>query len=304
MKNEKLALFIGAGVSRLMNIPLWDELAFLIIDYLRNANYLNHSESERIKIKNFSAKQVVSIFHRIVRDQKIIDKFYKENIVAKDFKKNPYSLLSEFEDAIGSSLAKVSTNIDLEWENVLVQKQKKQEIEISKSGKSNASQITYSKTQSSGFSYDQIINPSILYQIHGSLNDLSNAVLTTSQYITHYRDYKGLKGFPDKVFKEYTVLFIGSGIQEFEILEHCLKESKLHHYALIDTNLGEANLFRIQKAYFDEVNIQAIPYYLDFHHYKRLIYILESWISEIKSSKRKGFYYGIKKIDEVLKDVG
>lgn len=300
VKNEKIALFIGAGVSKLMGIPLWNDLANQIVEYLVANNYLNHSESGSIRKENYSAKQTISIFHQIIKDEKEIEKFYKEKMVAKNYENNPYALLCDFEDAIGSSIVKVSTNIDLEWEKVLIQKRRKQEMENSKEGKANDSQIIYSKTQFSGFSKYQKIDPSTLYQIHGSLNNLSDTVLTTAEYVKQYRDEDGLKGFLEKIFKEYTVLFIGYGVQEFEVLEHCLKNSILVHYALIATNMGEVNLFRIRKAYFEDVQVKAIPFYLDFHHYNRLFFVLKSWIEEIKTLKSKHFYDVSKQIDEVL----
>lgn len=83
----------------------------------------------------------------------------------------------------------------------------------------------------------------------------------------NYRNDKGLKGFLENLFKEYVVIFIGSGIQEFEILEHCLKQSPLEHFSLIGTQMGEENLFRIKKAYFREIRINTVPYYLDFQGY-------------------------------------
>ena len=132
------------------------------------------------------------------------------------------------------------------------------------------------------------------------MHNLDGAVITTSQYVNNYRDEKGLKGFLGKVFKECIVLFIGSGIQEFEILEHCLKQSPFEHFALVGAQVGEENLFRVKKAYFSEIHIKTLPYYLDFQGHDRLLFVLRSWVDDVRSAKKKQFYDDIKLIDEVL----
>jgi hypothetical protein len=299
--NVKLAFFVGAGVSKLLNIPLWAELAGNAINYLKDNNYLNYAESSRLKDEKYTSRQIISIFHMIVKERNELAEFYKKYLVLQNNKhKNPYELLFELEDAISKPVIKISTNIDREWENVLRDKASKQKQNQNVQGQSFISQVCYDRTQYQGFQRSQEIISNILYQIHGSIENLDGAVITTAQYVKNYRDDKELKGFLDKVFKEYTVLFIGSGIQEFEILEHCLKQSPFQHFALVGTRLGEENLFRVKKAYFSDIKIKALPYYLDFQGYERLLLVLGSWTDEIRSAKKKQFYDDIKLIDEVL----
>lgn len=299
--NEKLAFFVGAGVSKLLGIPLWNDIASLSIDYLRNNNRINHTEELRIKNEKYSSKQIMSIFHQIIRDKGKIKEFYEKHLKSNDdVTHNPYELLFEFEEALAKPVVKISTNIDCEWEKVLKDRSEKQKQKQDKTGKLLQAQSYYSETQSSGFSKDQKIDPRVLYQIHGSLNDIDNAILAASQYVKHYRDDNGLKGFLENIFKEYIVVFIGSGIQEFEILEHCIEHTPFEHYALVASQTGEDNLFRIRKAYYKDVKVNAIPYYIDFQGYERLFLIMQSWIEDIRSAKTKLFYDDIKLIDEVL----
>ena len=208
--------------------------------------------------------------------------------------------LFQIEKALAKPIIKITTNIDFEWEKILKDKSEKQKQEQSQEGQVTHLQTFYTQTQYSDFTNRQKIDGNTLYQVHGSLNNLDNAILTTSQYVNHYRDDEGLKGFLENVFKEYVVLFIGSGVQEFEILEHCLKQSPSEHYTLISSQMGEENLFRIKKAYFKEIRIKAVPYYLDFQGYDRLLFVLRSWADEIRSLKKKQFYDDIRFIDEVL----
>lgn len=300
--NEKLAFFIGAGVSKLLNIPLWNELADEAINYLKDKHHINQTEASMLKSEKYSAKQVMSIFEQIITDKKEFKSFYKKYLSGTNTEtENPYELLFQIEKALAKSIIKISTNIDLEWENVLKNKSEKQQQEQSREGQTTYGQLFYTQTQYSNFNKGQKLEGNVLYQIHGSLHDLGIASITTSQYVNNYREDKGLKGFLEDLFKDYIVLFIGSGMQEFEILEHCLKEqSQTEHYALIGTQMGEDNLFRIKKAYFKDINIKAIPFYLDFQGYNRLLLVLKSWENEIISFKEKQFYDDIKLIDEVL----
>ena len=188
----------------------------------------------------------------------------------------------------------------MEWEEILKKDESEKRRELKQNGQPISVQSFYKKTQCSDFADTQQIEGDILYQIHGSLNNLDSASLTTSQYVENYRDNNGLKGFLERVFAECSVLFIGSGMQEFEILEHCLKHSPHEHYALIGIQTEEENLFRVKKAYFQDIKIKAVPYYLDFQGHERLLFLLKFWVQEIKYTKDIQFYNITSKIDEVL----
>lgn len=299
--NVKLAFFVGAGVSKLLEIPLWAELANYVINHLKDNSDLNHTEALRLRDERYTSRQIISIFHRVVKDRNKIKNFYEKYLVGQGNKNgNPYELLFELEEALAKPVFKISTNIDLEWEKILQGKAVKQKQDQNRQGQISSSPVCYERSQYENFQLGQEIVSNILYQIHGSMHNLDSAVVTTSQYVNSYRDEKGLKGFLERIFKEYIVLFIGSGIQEFEILEHCLKQSPFRHFALVGTQVGEENLFRIKRAYFSEINIKALPYYLDFQGYDRLLFVLRSWADEIRSAKKKQFYEDIKLIDEVL----
>src|SRR5699024_486428 len=46
--DNKVAIFIGAGVSKLIGYPLWGELAFKAITYLWDNNKISFAEREKI----------------------------------------------------------------------------------------------------------------------------------------------------------------------------------------------------------------------------------------------------------------
>ena len=50
--------------------------------------------------------------------------------------------------------------------------------------------------------------------------------MTTPQYLTHYEDNR-VQEFLDELFERHTVLFVGYGLEEWEILERILRKGQL-----------------------------------------------------------------------------
>lgn len=295
--SEPIAFFVGTGVSNLLGLPLWNGLSNKAIDHLKKQNYINDFEANRMKKDYYNPKQVISIFHDLIADEAKITEFYNEALKQKkDLKiENPYKLLKSLESSINKPIIKITTNIDTEWET-----------ELNKTGNTivsdgaevdetaNDFQIIYED-----FNRDMIFDESKLYKIHGTIEHINKSIMTVKDYVKGYRDNDGLKGFLERVFNEYNVVFLGVGLQEFEILEHCIKESGKTHYALISSNFGEDNLFRIKQNYYSDLNIKAIPYYKDFQGYERFNIIINNWIEEMNSLIPADFYDKVNIIDGV-----
>ena len=74
-------------------------------------------------------------------------------------------------------------------------------------------------------------------------------MITTFDYIkAYYGEKSGLRKFLAKIFKEYTVIFIGYSLQELELLENIIKHNNKHYY-VTGSYLNEQNLFLIRKHY-------------------------------------------------------
>jgi len=295
LRNEKIGVFVGAGVSRLLEIPLWKDLGNRAIEYLYRINKINYFEYQRIINDVIDPKQKLTIFHRILpKNTPEAKAFYEKALKKADKKdiKNPYELLVEIE------WIKLTSNIDKEYYEALIKKSE-QAPTLSDQGVFDITTVkqTRAKIATNNFDIDHLDNETI-YQIHGSIDSLENTILTTEDYIKAYYEESELRRFLQKIFKEYTIIFIGYGLEEFPILEHILKNSKIH-YAVVPTYLNEMNLFRLHSEYFDTLKIKPIPYYLDFNGYERLINVLDAWNQQIKDSRSKDYYQKIKTIDEV-----
>ena len=95
--SEPIAFFIGTGVSNLLDIPLWGQLADKAIDYLKDECYINNVEAKKLKNEKNNPKQIISIFHDLVTSTKR-QEFYEKALKADvKGKANSYELLKTFE---------------------------------------------------------------------------------------------------------------------------------------------------------------------------------------------------------------
>ena len=67
--NGELVLFIGAGVSRLVDLPSWAELAWKALSQLQKEGCLNYSELEQLS--KLSPKIQLSIAEQIANDNSL-----------------------------------------------------------------------------------------------------------------------------------------------------------------------------------------------------------------------------------------
>jgi hypothetical protein len=289
VKNEKVGIFVGAGISRLINFPSWNELANKSIEYLREQNLINYFECQRIMKEVIDPKQKLTIFDKLIhRETKEAKEFFGKIFSKPDHnKENPYEILVKF------NCIKITSNIDNEFFNALdtlikqIPKASEQTIEKAKKV------IDFNGVDLKYIDYHTI------YQIHGCIDDLERTVLTTQDYIKAYYEESGLKTFLNHIFNNYTIIFIGYGLEEFPILEHIIGNNE-NHYVLEGTYFNEMNLFRLKRKYFESLKIEPIPYYLDLNGYYRIIDVLKAWHREIEEGSNKDYYQKIKEIDEVI----
>lgn len=273
----KVAIFVGAGVSKLLDIPLWEELGNLAMDFLYKKGQIAFSACQKIKNGNISPKQKMTIFHNILPRGKSKE-FYEKYLVAKDggkLSRNPYEILAKID------CPKISSNLDDEFFKILQQKS----LPLDEKKYSQIYQ---------GFDTNMEINSEAIYQVHGSYRKLEEySIITMEDYLNnYYRDpQQKLGNFLKKLFNEYTVIFIGYGLEEFEILQHIIKDTR-KHYALVGTYLDEANLFVMKKEYFEELGVEVHGYYLDFNGYDRLYDVLIAWERQI-NLELEGYFYPI-----------
>ena len=126
-------------------------------------------------------------------------------------------------------------------------------------------------------------------------------ILTTQDYIRHYANDRGpgdpeaenrILTFLDYLFREKTVLFIGYGLQELEILEYVITKAKqsqsgkpeVRHYLVQGFFLHEEELARNLNAYYRESGIELISFSKDEKGWDQLLDVVERFAREMPAS--------------------
>jgi hypothetical protein len=148
-----------------------------------------------------------------------------------------------------------------------------------------------------------LAEPNSVIHLHGSLHDPKGMILTTQDYVTHYANDR-LSGDPAKenrvltflehLFANKTVLFIGYGLEELEILEYVIlkarrapgsPENEAKHYILQGFFSHEEALMRQMKSYYlKECGIELIPFLRDEKDFDQLIDVLEHFATIVPAS--------------------
>ncbi len=149
------------------------------------------------------------------------------------------------------------------------------------------------------------LDPNKLYHLHGIIDEPSSLIFTTLDYInTYYKKNSNVSAFLSELFNEYTVVFMGYGLEELQILESVVNNNggrqKQKHFALFGAYLNEMNFFNLRKEYFKTLDIELQHFYLDFDRYDRIVTVLQKWKAEIEIARGSDFHKKVDFIDDVL----
>jgi len=309
--NGKLVVFIGAGVSRLLGYPSWQNLAEKYAEYLFKGGHISYLEYEHLKKLN--ARKLLSICKNFCEKKKIPNPSISELLQPKEIEKNVSDI---YELIYGWNVIYVTTNFDSELDKAARESRRKLTIENYGSSSdylplgnpnieiiSDPKQISISHLYSSG----NIIH------LHGSL-DSEKLILTINDYLSHYQHEK-IQSFLDHLFVKFTVLFIGYGLEEYELLEFLVHKSQIHtsnhlkskekeikHYLLYPLFSWEQDMLEFYKLYYRDLKIEIIPYKKDKKGYEQLYEVIKAWTPEIKECVRPPRELDkLKLIDEVVR---
>lgn len=256
-----LVLFVGAGASRLLGCPSWDGLADLVLESLAKGETITYGDAERLRY--LEARKKFSIAHQIASEnEQKID--YKRLIKHDESKSKIYSHIN----AIGCTY--VTTNYDL----LITPTSKSKDTT-----KTESLKRIYSPEQ---FLAGRLREPCTVVHLHGCLLDERKMILTTTQYLEHYEN-RFVQDFLDDMFKHHTVLFLGYGLEETEILEHVLRKGKARsettpsRFMLQGFFEDQQKLYEFLHDYYLTFGVHLRGYSLDKRNHLQLEYVMEEW---------------------------
>ena len=142
----------------------------------------------------------------------------------------------------------------------------------------------------------------VVIHLHGSAKHQPGMILTTRQYVQHYaHDRCSTDGDPENVvltflealFRNKTVLFVGYGLDELEILEYVIVKARTtrahrlqpQHFLLQGFYSHERQLMVSMRTYYRECGIELLPFLKDQAGWGQLINVLESFGHSVPASQ-------------------
>jgi len=271
--NGKLVLFIGSGISMLLELPSWDNLADKAFDELREMKCLNYSEIEQLK--NLDPKKKLSIA-RIIAKECEVKLNFKKYLSGKNEGDSIYKAIND----IGCPC--VTTNYD----ELLAPRF----IETDNKGSTTAAPIVRIIERERLFA--KLLNePGTVVHLHGAISNQDTMILTTEQYLEHYNNEK-VQGFLKELFKKKTILFLGYGLEEAEILEYILRKGSVivtnerKRFALQAFFYSQKPLYEKLHNYYEKCfGVHLLGVIRDHENYKCIEKIVKIWASQIKTRK-------------------
>jgi SIR2-like domain len=286
--NGELVLFVGAGISMLLNLPSWKMLAWYVLSDLRDKGFLNYSEIEQLK--DLDPKKQLSIAKLIATE----NPRYRWDL-AQFFETK--SKANDVYDAInGIGCTCVTTNYDELLSPRFMEK---------KDGSTTSKPVSRISSKEQFFA-KALDEPGCVIHIHGSISKPETMVVTTNEYLEHY-DHPNIKHFLGELFAKKTVLFLGYGLEEVEILEYILRRGG----GLRDT--GDRRRFTLQgffksqeplyeklyEYYKKSFGVHVVGFVRDHENYLQQETILRVWAPQIEV-RRPALVDELRRIQEVL----
>ncbi|MDN5278632.1 MAG: hypothetical protein PWR01_2597 [Clostridiales bacterium] len=278
-----LVIFVGAGISRLVGLPGWDGFAASVLQQLVTSGIIDYYQESQIKSIS-DARKWLSIANIIA--QKAEHKIDYNQLFTIKTPQNPiYEHLNQYKCTF------VTTNYDkfiapAHWKGVPEENWRYYERK----------DILPDK-----------LDKDFVIHLHGCISAPASMVVTTKDYLEHYTNENcSVSAFLQHLFSQKTVLFIGYGLEEVEILEYILKFSaqreQNHKQIFILQGFFDSNkpLFDSLEAFYKEsFNAELIGYSLNQNSYSQQEKIIENWLQKLKFGELSLAEYSLAMIDEL-----
>lgn len=281
-----LVLFVGAGTSRLLGLPSWEGMAFQQLKYLRTKGAINYSELEQLG--TLDPKKQLSIAREIADDNELkLDLTLGLTVHSEN-----NSIYKSINDV---GCVCVTTNYD----ELLAPRY------TDKEDGSETPALVNRIYRKNDFLVTHLDTPGTVIHLHGAVCDQASMIVTTRDYLEHYDD-RFVQSFLGDLFERKTVLFIGYGLEEAEILEHVLRRGRVgdsqerKRFALQGYYLSQKPLYEKLHGYYRKsFGVHVIGFVRDHKNYEQQEAIFDDWATKI-IVKSPPLAADVEKLNEVL----
>lgn len=285
---HKLVVFVGAGISRLMGLPSWKEVAIGMLESAYNNRLVNFNQKELIKYRISNPKMLITIVYNLYEERsqkcsnpkKWIEKYYSElkNLLSETLtNEKKYRILSALK-AINAPI--ITTNADelLDFTHYKI----------------------YEKVESSMNEISSFINTPSIVHIHGSVRDNKTLVFRIQDYLSTYTNTTETQDFIRNLFHSpVTLLFLGYGLSELELLQYLLDSDNVveaNRYIFEGYSSSENIIKTSMKKYYEIYKIKQITYCKDEIGYDAIMDLLD----EISKKIQKETPLTINSVHEIM----
>ncbi|MCW5669120.1 MAG: SIR2 family protein [Hydrogenophaga sp.] len=283
-KHGELVVFVGAGASMLCGSPDWRGFASQVVGALEKGGVLSFLEAEQLRGLGDS-RRTLSIAMALAKERDLAIDFdnilHPSNPAAIGFEL--YQLLSSLRPVF------VTTNYD-RWLDDAGPEELSSVVKVGgeaepAKGPSKRPKYYLREHLSSAL----LAERGAVIHLHGSYTDPNSMVVSLKNYIEHYADPR-VQAFLSAMFKNHTVLFVGYGLAELEVLDHIIRSNESlrtgttepRHFLLYAYRSTESVQTRFIEHFFrDQCGVCVVPYCIDAKGHQEVVEVFKGWGSEL-----------------------
>jgi hypothetical protein len=294
----KLAFFVGAGISRLYNLPSWDGLCERMLNSLAANNIINHNKVELLTRQPLKARiSIADHYFKNARKVGNTNLSYKRDLYA-GYKEVILTEVTAYTSLAKCGVKFVTTNYDdlllkaMEGVSGIAEAVENANVN-SQVGDSAAVDKTPVKTvkvygDPKKFDRSQLLNNNVIFHLHGSIKDENTIVASTTDYLELYSN-PNIQSFLNWFFENNVVVFLGYGLDELELLDLIIRSGSKSPktgrpnslFLLLPMLSHEAEILEQLKIYYSQLGIEVLPFSIDERGFASYADLLELWSGEL-----------------------
>ncbi|MFK5923323.1 MAG: SIR2 family protein [Verrucomicrobiota bacterium] len=270
-KNGQLVMFVGAGASMMQNLPSWNQLATKVLYSMQAKGYITFADIEQLR--SLDARKQLSI-SKSIADSNGDRVDLSTHLTGGSPNKGIYKIINN----IGCVC--VTTNYDSLLAPCI-------------DGTDDFDGSTAARSVRRVYRRDELLanvldEPGTVIHLHGSIEDEDSLIFTTEHYLRHY-DSESVQHFLGSLFERKTVLFLGYGLEEAEILEHILRrgmarvgKEKTRFSIQAFYKSQEPLYLQLREYYENTFGVHLIGFNRDYQDYNQLEIVMRKWAEKIQ----------------------